>query len=379
VAAEPLLFWLGYVTYIGYVPPDRPGYPAITSLGVAVFLSVWWVAISVIAVGASRVIYGLRREVRKAQQLGQYVLGEKLGEGAMGQVFAAQHAMLRRPTALKLLKPEATDQSALRRFEREVRLTAGLTHPNTITVFDYGRTPDGVFYYAMELLDGATIEDVVHVSGPLDFSRVVWILRQAAGALTEAHGVGLIHRDIKPANLMLCKHAGQIDILKVLDFGLVKQVDAPDSVVLTQAGTITGTPLYMAPEVIRSAEAGDARSDLYALGAVAYYMITGSAPFTGESVVEVCAHHLHTAPTAPSERRAGGVPPALEALVLRCLAKEPSDRPQDAAALIRELEAMDASWGQEEARTWWARHGPELVPALEAPPSPSARTIVARA
>ena len=215
---------------------------------------VWWLAISILATATSRVIYGLRREARKARKLGQYTLERKLGEGGMGEVYRARHAMLRRPTAVKLLRPDKTGEASLARFEREVQLTASLTHPNTVTIYDYGRTPEGVFYYAMELLDGPTLEKVVQVDGAQPPARVVWILSQVAGALREAHEVGLIHRDIKPANVMLVEHGGVLDVVKVVDFGLVKDIHGSGDPSLSRAETITGTPQYLAPETISSPE-----------------------------------------------------------------------------------------------------------------------------
>jgi serine/threonine-protein kinase len=263
--------------------------------------------------------------------------------------------MLRRGTAVKLLPPEKAGEQAVARFEREVQLTARLTHPNTVTVFDYGRTPEGVFYYAMELLDGASLEDVVALDGAQPPGRVIHILQQVAGALSEAHSINLIHRDVKPANIFLCEQGGEPDVPKVLDFGLVKEVSEGGGVGLTQADAITGTPLYMSPESIRAPGSMDGRSDLYALGAVGYYLLTGDHVFKGDTLVEVCGHHLHTTPQAPSERLGSTVPEDLEVLLLECLEKEPSKRPETAAALRRRLQRCRASgeWDGERARRWW--------------------------
>ncbi len=234
----------------------------------------------------------------------------------MGIVYRASHAMLRRPTAIKLLPADRAGNETLARFEKEVQLTASLTHPNTVTIFDYGRTPDGIFYYAMELLDGATLADVVEVDGPQPAARVAQILGQAAGALAEAHAVKLIHRDVKPANIMLVEQGGKPDVAKVLDFGLVKELDATASPELTQIDAVTGTPQYMAPESIRAPDEVDARSDIYALGAVGYFLLTGEHVFTADTVVEVCAKHLNDEPVAPSERLGAAVPADLETLIL---------------------------------------------------------------
>jgi serine/threonine-protein kinase len=315
----------------------------------------WGYAVIVCAV-ITKVIYGLRAEVREARRLGQYVLEEKLGEGGMGEVYRARHGMMRRPSAIKLLRADRAGEVALLRFEREVQMTARLTHPNTITIFDYGRTPDGVFYYAMELLDGATLQRIVELDGPQDAGRVVRIVTMACRALTEAHAMGLIHRDIKPANIMLCTQGGEHDVVKMLDFGLVKEFEVDEDVKLTAASAITGTPQYMAPESIRDPDSVDARTDIYALGAVAYYLLAGADVFDGKSVVEVISQHLHQTPTPPSVR-VPNIPGDLEAVVLACLSKDPSARPQSATALRQQIEAcLVEPWDSDRARAWWRAH-----------------------
>jgi eukaryotic-like serine/threonine-protein kinase len=324
------------------------------------FVLPWMVAFTLASAFVSRTIYGLQRQVREASQLGQYVLESKLGEGGMGVVYRARHSMLRRPTAVKVLLPDRSGEQNVARFEREVRQTARLTHPNTVTIYDYGRTPDGFFYYAMELLVGANLEDIVRVGGPQSPARVIRTLASVAGALSEAHGTGLIHRDIKPANIMLCEQGGAPDVAKVLDFGLVKEIGT--AVELTLTNSLMGTPLYMSPESIRSPEAVDARSDLYSLGAVAYYLLSGQHVFEGQSVMEVCTRHLVTLPVPPSERLGRRLPDSLERLVLRCLDKDPSARPQTAAELRDQLIAIDdaGSWSEVDGRNWWAANGPAL-------------------
>jgi eukaryotic-like serine/threonine-protein kinase len=325
---------------------------------------VWWLALVAVATATSHVIYGLRREVSDARKLGQYTLGEKIGEGGMGAVYRASHAMLRRPAAVKLLPPERLGAQATARFEREVQLTAVLTHPNTVRVFDYGRTPDGVLYYVMELLEGATLAEVVAATGPMPAGRVVHVLDHLVGALAEAHGIGLIHRDIKPANVILAEQGGVRDVVKVVDFGLVKEVarqpepgvsTAPE---LTQANTIAGTPYYMAPEAIKAPATVDARSDLYAVGAVGYYLITGRDVFSGGNSFEVFAHHLHTPPVPPSQRLGEPVSADLEELLLHCLAKDPAQRPADARTLLASLRRLrDAgTWSESHAAAWWGEH-----------------------
>jgi hypothetical protein len=337
--------------------------PASEAIGMprAVDAGIWWVLTTGMCTVISGIIYGLRREVRQAMQLGQYRLETVLGTGGMGIVYRARHALLKRPTAIKLLPPEKAGATTVARFEREVKLTARLTHPNTITIFDYGHAPDGVFYYAMELLEGATVDEIIRCDGAQPAERVVHILTAVAGALEEAHGIGLIHRDIKPANIMLCQQGGQSDVPKLLDFGLVKDVGDEDAA-LTREGDIAGTPLYMAPEALTSPSNVDARSDIYAVGAVGYFLLTGQHVFTGRTLMEVCGHHLHTKPTPLSERLEAPPPKDLEALILDCLEKDPGQRPQSAPALRERLMACRDSdaWTPREARRWWEAHGPEL-------------------
>jgi len=333
-------------------------------VSMTIHVVIWWTLVTLVCVAISRIIHNLRREIRHAIQLGQYTLEQKLGEGGIGLVYRARHAMMRRPTAVKLLQPEKTGEASLARFEREVQQTARLTHPNTITIYDYGRTPDGVFYYAMELLDGATLEAVVDLDGPQRPGRVLRVMDMVAGALAEAHGVGLIHRDIKPANIFLCRQGGELDIAKVLDFGLVKVVEGPEDAHLTRDGLVTGTPAYLAPEALTDPKGMDGRADLYSLGAVAYYLLTGKHVFGGKTIVEICGHHMHTEPTPPSKRLGRELPAELEQLVMQCLAKKPADRPQDAVALRERLAAFQDAlrWRQSDARAWWDEHGEALRP-----------------
>jgi hypothetical protein len=325
----------------------------ITMLG----FSVNWSTIALIfSCVASAVLYGLRREVRDARRLGQYTLGEKLGEGGMGVVYRARHAMLRRPTAIKLLANGGN--ASLARFEQEVQLLAGLNHPNIVTVHDYGRTAEGSFYYAMELLDGTDLEKLVAADGPQPAERVIHLVRQAARGLEEAHAVGLVHRDVKPANVFVCRFWGEPDAVKVLDFGLAKSNAGPPSSVTAQ-DVVLGTPLYISPEALKGADLVDVRSDIYSLGAVAYYLLTAQPVFVGLSAVEVCAQHLHSPPIPPSDRLGSAVPADLEAIVLRCLAKSPADRFPTAAELERALAACTAAaeWSADRARAWWKLRG----------------------
>jgi len=313
----------------------------------------------------SYVIYGLERAVQHAKRLGQYTLEAKIGEGGMGVVYRGRHALLRRPTALKLLLPDRGGAAAVARFEREVQITSQLSHPNTVSIYDYGRTPENVFYYAMEYLDGSDLEALVRRHGPQPAGRVRHLMRQVVGALAEAHALGIIHRDIKPSNVFVCERGAIPDFVKVLDFGLARDFDRDkEAPALTQTGQFTGTPLYMAPEQILG-EKVDGRSDLYSLGALAYYLLTGAPVFAGTSVVEVCAQHLHSPVVPPSERLGADVNAGLAELVLACLQKVPARRPHDATAVLALLDGCAdlPPWTDDDARRWWKEKG-----ALRTPP-----------
>ena len=334
-------------------------YASLAALNRAFLVLIGVLAISALGIVASYlIINNFRRTAVSAQKLGQYTLEKKIGEGGMGAVYRARHAMLRRPTAVKLLPPQASSEEAVTRFEREVQLTSGLTHPNTIEIYDYGRTPDGIFYYAMEYLPGYSLNQLVDLYGPVSEGRVVHILSQACASLAEAHSAGIIHRDVKPSNLMICERGGDFDVVKVLDFGLVKEVDQADDLSVTAVGSITGTPLYVSPEGIKSPDQADGRSDLYCLGAVGYYLLTGDHVFRGESPLEVFSHHLTTAPEPPSSRIDRQISKDLEELILTCLEKDREQRPLDARAMRETLAACaDAgTWSEEDARRWWDEH-----------------------
>jgi eukaryotic-like serine/threonine-protein kinase len=321
----------------------------------AVGITVGWCLVAIgCAFAIAKVIYGLRAEVKKATRLGQYTLEEKIGEGGMGVVYRARHALLRRPTAVKLLAPDRAGAHEIRRFEREVQLTSVLTHPNTVAIYDFGHTHDGIFYYAMEHLDGLSLHDLVEDDGIQPAGRVIYILSQIAGALAEAHAIGLVHRDVKPANVFLCQRGGLPDFVKVLDFGLVKHAGTSDPA-LSHVGAIAGTPHYMAPESITAPDSVDARVDIYALGAVGYFLLTGSTPFEGGSLVEICSHHLHSVPEPPSERLGKPVPPMLEKVILQCLEKSREARPASAAVLVDLLRTCqeESPWDLKAARGFW--------------------------
>jgi serine/threonine-protein kinase len=323
----------------------------------ALYLGLWGVVTVAIARLTARIIYGLAQKLRDATQLGQYTIEEKIGEGGMGIVYRARHALLRRPTAIKLLPKTRAGEQSLQRFEREVQLTSQLSHPNTIAIYDYGHTPDGVFYYAMEYLDGVTLDELIASDGPQSPERVVHILRQLSGALHEAHGLGLIHRDVKPANIMLCSRGGQQDQVKVLDFGLVKEFKN-DQVKLSGESTLLGTPLYLAPEAITAPDTVDRRADIYALGAVGYELLAGTSVFAGATVVEICIKHLQERPLPLSQRQIA-VPAALEQLLLACLSKDPARRPQTAREVEHALGAITdvPAWSEARAEAWWAEKG----------------------
>lgn len=316
-------------------------------------------------IGFGSCVYGthmigtLRQEVFEARQLGQYRLRYLLGTGGMGQVYMAEHQLLKRPCAIKVIRPgKAHDPRALARFEREVRATARLSHWNTVEIFDYGSTDDGTFYYVMEYLPGLSFGDLVERYGPLPPERVIYLLQQTCDALREAHSLGLVHRDIKPGNIFAAHRGGVYDVAKLLDFGLAKlREDEPD-VQLTQVGMITGSPAYMSPEQALGEDEPDARSDIYSLGAVAYFLLTGRPPFDGERAVRLLVAHAHDEVVPPSQIRAD-VPADLEQIVLRCLAKQPANRFQDAASLAQALSLCDASgvWTRDHAARWWDEVG----------------------
>jgi len=356
--------WTAAVILAAEIPQDLPA-PAFV-VG-ALVLGV--VPILLASVG-SDIIYGLRRQVSAAMQLGQYTLDGKIGEGGNGAVYRAHHALLRRPTAIKLLLPDRVGADNLDRFEREVQHMSQLTHPNTVAVFDYGRSPDGVFYYAMEYLGGIDLEHLVERFGPQPSGRVVHILAQVCGALHEAHAARLIHRDIKPANIILCERGAMLDVAKVVDFGLVKEITR-DTGASTQV--VLGTPAYVAPEAVTDPAHITPAVDLYALGAVGYFLITGRPVFEGKTAVDVCIQHV-TQPPRPPSALGIAIAPALEAVLMTCLAKQPAQRHRSAAALAEALEAVPPAddWSQADAVAWWDRFRtsqPAGTPATAAPTS----------
>jgi hypothetical protein len=304
----------------------------------------------ILATTGSRIIYTLKQQVSEAKQLGQYTLGRLLGEGGMGAVYHAEHALLRRETAIKLVLPDKVGPENLDRFEKEVKRMSQLTHPNTVAVFDYGRSLGGELYYAMEYLEGVDLHRLVQLDGPQPPGRVIQILLQACGALAEAHDKGLIHRDIKPANIFLCEKRGGIpDVAKVIDFGLVQEIHD-----IAASRHLHGTPGYMAPEIVTDPSLINAAVDLYAIGAVGYYLLTGQQVFAGATPMEVVNQHLNKTPRPVGGLAKHAVPPALEAVIMKCLSKKPSERYPSATAIADVLAKIEvADWDRAKAGQWW--------------------------
>jgi serine/threonine protein kinase len=321
-------------------------------------------------VGA-RVVYQLGTEVKRARELGSYRLEEKLGEGGMGEVWRARHRMLSRPAAIKLIRPAVAgdgragvSEEAIRRFQREAQVIARLRSPHTVELFDFGIATDGAFYYVMELLDGLDADSLLRRFGPTPPERAIYLLRQVCHSLSEAQSCGLVHRDIKPANIFLCRYGEEYDFVKVLDFGIVGAVrdTADTSLVHTRENAVRGTPAFIAPEQALGTDL-DGRADIYATGCLAYWLLTGQFVFTADTPMGLLLQHAQTPPAPPSARTDLPIPPALDDLVLSCLAKDPAKRPQSARELslrLAEVEGADA-WTQDRARDWWVTHQPALL------------------
>jgi serine/threonine-protein kinase len=350
------------LTYLVQVPSLlAPALPA--SKFVLVFV-VPYMATAGLSYVAARIVHRLGVEVRRAHELGSYRLEALLGRGGMGEVWRASHHTLARPAAIKLIRPEVLgDEPAITsaRFEREAQAIASLQSPNTVALYDFGATPDGTLFYVMELLDGVDLDELVRRHGALPAERVTHILRQACASLAEAHARAIIHRDIKPANIYLCRRALEHDVVKVLDFGLVKRL-APEGgpgEQLTHPEIITGTPAYLAPEIALGGVV-DGRADLYALGCVAFWLLTGRIVFEAPTVTAMLLAHAHEAPRRPSSLAESPVPEALDRVVLDCLAKDPAARPPNAAALAERLAAVPLArpWTPAAAAQWWAANRP---------------------
>ena len=357
--------WIGGVAYLPVVAPAvlRLAAPPLgvdplaLTLDLALFAG-WAVVAVAVSTVVSSVVFGLRRSVRAARKVGKYELEERVGAGQMGEVYLARHALLRRPCAVKLLRPERAGQDAIERFEQEVQLTCRLAHPSTVAIYDYGWTPDRVFYYVMEYLDGLDLDRLVHEHGPQSPGRVIHILQQVCGSLAEAHGAGLVHRDVKAANVILCCRGGVPDVAKVVDFGLARTQASPDEGQADEA-LVVGTPAYLSPEGFASPDGVDGRSDLYSVGVLAFVLLTGELLFDGHDLVSMCGQHMMRAPDRPSERLGRALPSDLEEIVLRCLAKDPEERPASADELGAALaKCADAGrWTEAQAVAWWADRG----------------------
>lgn len=329
---------------------------------------------AVVAILPSSVLRRMGRRLREAREMGSYRLVELLGHGGMGEVWRAEHRLLARSAAIKLVRPEVLGASsdaevklALRRFEREAQATAALSSPHTIRLFDFGATSEGAFYYVMELLAGRDLESLVREFGPLPAERVVFLLRQACHSLADAHARGLVHRDIKPANIYVCRMGLDYDFVKVLDFGLVKfRTGEVGQTMITGEHPTTGTPAYMAPEIILGESDVDRRADVYALGCVAYFLLTGQLVFEADTPMKMLLQHVQARPQAPSTRTELPIPKELDELVLACLEKDPDRRPQDAEHLYREACACKSCdrWNSDAARIWWEQNLPELTGPL---------------
>jgi eukaryotic-like serine/threonine-protein kinase len=367
MASVPLLA----VSFIFHQPAAVPGLsPGLLKAIISVNAFLWLTLATSLSTVMSRTIYGLRQQVKEAADIGQYTLEAKIGSGGMGEVWRARHRMLIRPAAVKLVTAQQLGSTSghdaelrLRRFEREARATAGLRSPHTVQLYDFGVTDDGTLYYVMELLEGMDLDTLVDRFGPVPAERAIHLLMQVCASLDDAHQNGLIHRDIKPANIVVSRIGTDWDFVKVLDFGLVKlgsDRQSDESLRLTAEGHLSGTPAFIAPEVVLGTQPTDHRVDIYSLGCVAYWLVTGKLVFEGPGAVKVIADHVHTPPIPPSSRTDLPIPPDLDALILECLAKDPAKRPTSAAVLQSRLQAIPIAtpWTSERAEHWWDLHAP---------------------
>ena len=322
---------------------------------------------AVIAVVPARLARRFGRQIREARALGSYELIQRLGEGGMGEVWLARHRLLARSAAIKLIRPDVFSDgrpdrlaTALRRFEREARATAALTSPHTVRVFDFGVTDEGRFYYVMELLNGCDLESLVKTFGPLPAARALFLVRQVCRSLSEAHRMGLVHRDIKPTNVYVCRMGVQYDFVKVLDFGLVRHEYRADASTLSAEHIAMGTPAYMAPETILGREP-DRRVDIYAVGCLLFFLLTGQPVFPSRNCMELLMQHLHDVPVPPSESAEQTVPKPVDDLVRACLEKDPACRPTSVDEVFQRatIDMSGEGWNEESARVWWETHLPD--------------------
>ena len=361
--------------YSGIVPPidGKTFSPEFQRTHLVLNTVLWSILGITLTTVTSRVTYGLRQQVAEVSELGQYILEEKIGGGGMGEVWRARHRLLIRPAAVKIIRRDVLTAMGgdpgllMRRFEREARATAALKSPHTVQLYDFGTTDDGTLYYVMELLDGFDLDTLIKSNGPIPAERAVHIMRQVCRSLADAHTNGLVHRDIKPANVIISRIGSTFDFAKVLDFGLVK-LDSPhrideDALKLTVAGSTSGTPGFMAPEVVLGAAEADHRVDIYSLGCVAYWLLTGQLVFTADTPTGLLMKHIQSPPSPPSSRTELHVPPPMDRVVLACLAKEPADRPQSARELSRILAELNVeqAWTEARCREWWERHQPSAA------------------
>jgi serine/threonine protein kinase len=378
-----------WIVFVGVMVPNRPVWTLVTALAAATTwpasyainahrlsfdpmpmsrLLVWPTInylMAILAFVVGRRFYGTTIAAERAQELGSYRLVAQIGFGGMGEVWKATHQMLARTAAIKLVRPEmmagsARDEELFRkRFRREANAIAALQSPHTVYLYDFGVSREGHFYYVMELLDGISLQTLVTTFGPQPASRVIFLLKQVCKSLQEAHQQGIIHRDLKPSNVMLCKVATSYDFIKVVDFGLAKPIVNSEASVLTMEGVATGTPGYMAPEVAMGELSLDARADVYALGCVAYFLLTGTLVFPDPNPMSMALKHVQSVPDPPSQRTELPIPAALEALIMRCLAKRPADRPADAREVAEVLAAHSGEdWSETDAAEWWDRNLP---------------------
>jgi len=319
--------------------------------------------LALISVGITKGLYHMRRSLHEAKRLGSFVIEKEIGRGGMGTVFVAQHALICRPSAVKVMQAiPGEGEASLLRFEREVQLSARLTHPNTITVYDFGRTDSDTFYYAMEYLEGLNLDDLVLRFGPMSPERTTFLLLQVCGSLAEAHAKNIVHRDIKPSNIFITCRGGLYDFVKVLDFGIAKRIVSEDDRRITGTGVVMGTPQFIAPESVAGVEVIDGRADLYSLGAVAFWMLTGVPVFESETPVDLMVQHVTATPARVSDVSEFAIPPDLDEIVMKCLEKDPADRFQSATDLAAALQGIsfDEPWRLQKAREWWQLHLPEF-------------------
>lgn len=371
---------------LGVLLAGARGIP-VSASGFELFTAFWPNYLSaLLAVLPARIIARLGRQVRRARELGSYHLMNVIGKGGMGEVYRAEHRLLARPAAIKLIRPDLLGTSreaqiTLSRFRREAEVVATLRSPHTIELYDFGVTDEGSFYFVMELLEGMDLESLVNRFGPLPAERVVYLTIQACQSLAEAHQHGMIHRDIKPSNIFACRMGLEVDFVKVLDFGLVKAERLPgrDVTQLTSPELTTGTPAFMAPEMIEEAGTTDRRIDIYAMGCVLYWMLTGGLVFDAVNAVAMMMKHVNDPPDPPSSRSKQHVPPELDAIVMACLAKKPDDRPRDAIELARRLAAcpLPEPWTEQRAARWWEAHMAGLFSEDAPAPAPAAAAALA--